>query len=326
MIRMRSAGRIGVCVVALFLAAILTPANSEGARKILTVGTAPAGTGSFPFMVAVATLVNKKVKELALSPQESGGAVGNLRELAAGRLHIATTSAIVNAKARLGKAPFKKKTNVHILFTMFGQRLLHFGRQAAGVKSWDDLKGKRMILGAPGGSTRVLGQLIAKLKGLNKDNYTPLFLRWGAMTNALRDGRADGGYGLIQGSSPTPATREIATTLPVNIFGLDESTIQKAMAVEPGLGKAVVPAKTFPRLTKPITTVAEYLQVGALRNSVTEKEAYLITKTVLESHKRLGRFAPAARGWTPKTAVEGLEGVPIHPGALRYLKEKGLMK
>jgi TRAP transporter TAXI family solute receptor len=315
-----------MCVVALFLAVFLTPAGSEGARKILTVGTAPAGTGSFPFMVAVATLVNKHVKELALSPQESGGAVGNLRELAAGRLQIATTSAIVNAKARLGKAPFKKKVNVQILFTMFGQRLVYFGRQAAGVKSWDDLKGKRMILGAPGGSTRVLGQLIAKTKGLNKGNYTPLFLRWGAMINALKDGRADGGYGLIQGNSPTPATMEIGSTLPVNIFGVDEATIKKAMAVEPGLSKGVVPAKTFPRQTNSVVTVAEYLQVGVLSNSVTEKEAYLVTKTVLENYKRLGRFAPAARGWTPKTAVEGLEGVTIHAGSLRYLKEKGLIK
>ncbi len=324
--------RRGRFVIAVFLSlalvAMLTPAKSEAARKVLIVGTAPAGTASFPFMVAAATLVNKHAPELALSPQEAGGSVGNVRLLESGDIDMGSCSTMTANKAIRGEAPFKKKHPIRVLFNMYFQKFVYIGLKSADVKSWHDVKGKRMILGAPGGSTRIVGDVLAKLHGLDKTNFKPSYLRWPAQTNALRDKLADGGYGLVQGGGPNSATMEMASSLEVNLFGVDEAIIEKAGALAPGVYRAVIPANTIPNQTKPIVTVGELLTISTTEDRLTEREAYLITKVVMEQHKSLVKFTPVAYGYTPELAVRGIQesGLKFHPGALRYYKEKGLVK
>ncbi len=318
----------GFLCLALVLVVTMTPTMSVAARKVLIAGTGPAGSSVFPFMVAATTLANKYAPELALSPQESGGSVAAVRMLESGDIDMGSISTNAANRAVRGRAPFDKKYPVQVLFNMFLQKFVYIGLKSADVKSWHDVKGKRMILGAPGGSTRIVGEMLAKLHGLDKTNFKPSFLRWAAQTNALRDKLADGGYGLIQGAGPNAPTMEVATTLEVNLFGVDEEIIKKAVALEPGIYRTEIQANRIPNQPEPIVTVGELLTISTAEGRLTEREAYLITKVVMEHHKSLVKYTPLAAGYTPELAVRGIQesGLKFHPGALRYYKEKGLVK
>lgn len=318
---------IGLSAVALCLWALAGP--SEAAKQVIIIGTAPAGTAAFPYQVGVAQIVNKAVPELALAPQETGGTVANIRLLDAGKIQLSGFSSMVAVPAVQGKPPFKEKMKIKILFNMYSQRYVYFARKASGITSWDQVAGKRIAIGTPAGSTRVVGDLILKSKGLKdkaKAKAKALYLQPSAMIDAMRDGNLDAGYGVVAGGSPAPWVLEVLSTLDVNLYGLDEGTIRQLAQAEPGLFRTEFPQDFFKKGVAGFPTIADSAIMGS-SSALDERTAYLITKTVQENLPQLVVYSPAAKGLTPKDAIEGVPSLlSFHPGAVRYYKEKGLMK
>jgi TRAP transporter TAXI family solute receptor len=299
--------------------------SAQAARRMMVVGTAPARSAAFPFMIGVATIVNKAGPELALSPQETGGSVANIRLLDEGKIELSGFSAAVAASAVEGKKPFKKKRKVSVLLSMYQQRYVWFARKASGIKSWADVAGKKIIVGSAGGSTRVVGTLVAKAMGMDKKADLK-FLRPGAMIGALRNGTADAGYGLITGVSVVPFVKQVLATVPVNVYGTNEATITKLSNSKPGIFRGDIPAGLIKGMGA-FSTVGEYLVMGA-SPKLSNSDAYNIVKAVYENYKRLPTFTPTIKkGSKPTGLARGLPGnVSFHPGSARFFKEKGLLK
>ena len=314
---------VGGCVVALCI--VLPTGISEAAKRIVIIGTAPAGTAAFPYQVGVAQIVNKAVPELALTPQETGGTVANIRLLDAGKIQLSGFSNMVAVSAVQGKRPFDRKMKIQLLFNMYPQRYVYFARKASGIASWDQIAGKTVAVGTPAGSTRVVGDLIVQAKGL-KGKAKILYVQPSAMIDSLRDGNMDAGYGVVAGGSPAPWVLEVLSTIDVNLYGLDEGTIRKLSESEPGLFRTKFPQDFFKKGIPGFPTIADNATMGCSA-SLDERTAYLITKTVQESLKELLAYSQAAKGLTPKDALAGNPPIlSYHPGAVRYYKEKGLMK
>jgi TRAP transporter TAXI family solute receptor len=229
----------------------------------------------------------------------------------------------VAADAIAGKAPFKQKYDVKALFSMYGQIFLWFGRKASGVTSWDQIVGKKMAVGTPGGSTRVAGDMVVATKGL-KGKAQFLYLRPASMIDSLRDGNIDAGFGLLTGNAPAPWVQEVMASLNVNFFGLDEPTIAKIVQ-KPGYVRFQIPAGIL-KGSPGFATFSEYLIAG-VSAKMDEQTAYLFTKTIQDNLTTLANYSPAARGIKPADALKGIpSALPFHAGAIRYYKEKGLMK
>ncbi|MBT5947345.1 MAG: TAXI family TRAP transporter solute-binding subunit [Nitrospinaceae bacterium] len=299
--------------------------SAQAARRMMVVGTAPARSAAFPYMVGVATIVNKAIPELALSPQETGGSVANIRLLDEGKIELSGFAGSAAAAAVDGKKPFKKKRKVNVLLIMYQQRYIWMGRQSSGIKSWKDVAGKKIVVGSAGGSTRVVGTLVAKAMGMDKKADLK-FLRPGAMIAALRNGTADAGYGLITGNSLVPWVRQIQATLKVNIYGTNDATIAKISKAIPGIIRGDIP-KGLVKGKGAFATVGDYLMMGA-SHKLPNSDAYNIVKAVYENYKRLPTFTPTIKkGAKPSGLFRGLPGnVKYHPGSARFFKEKGLMK
>ena len=317
--------RAALGLVLIFVLAGALPSAPEAAPKTMVLGTAPAGTSSFPYMVGVATIINKAHPDkFALSPQETGGSVTNIRLLDAGKIHLTGFSGMVAADALAGKPPFKRKYNVRALFSMYKQPYFWFGRGASGITSWDRIQGKKIAVGTPGGGTRLVGDLVVEAKGL-KGKTRILYLQPSAMIDSLRDGNLDAGFGQIAGNSPVPWVQEVMASLNVNFFGLDEPTIAALIKAKPGLIRLEVPANLL-KGSPGFATVGDPLIAG-VSAGMDERTAFLLTQTVQENLAALASYSPAAKGAKPEDALKGIpSSVPLHPGATRYYKEKGLMK
>jgi TRAP transporter TAXI family solute receptor len=292
-------------------------------RQSLVVGTAPAGSASFPYQIGVSEVVNKYVPTLVLSPQETGGSVANIRLLDEDKIQLSGFSAAVAADAVKGTGPFEETRKVSVLFNMYQHGFIWFGTKSSGVASWNDAKGKTIIAGTPGGSTRVVGSLVAEITGMAEADVK--FLPPDAMLSALRDNTAAAGYGLITGAAVAPWVTEAKATLDLNFFGADEATVAKATETNPGLSAAKYPAG-FIEGQGAIETVGEYLVMGASPD-LSEDAAYEIVKAVFEHYDELANFTPTVKGASPESMAIALpQGVNYHPGAVRFFKEKGLLQ
>ena len=145
------------------------------------------------------------------------------------------------------------------------------------------------------------------------------------MLSALQDGTVDAGFGLMTGSQAAPWVHEAMSTMDLNVFGVDNDVIAKADEMRPGLTKATFSDGYLPK-QKGISTIGEYLVMGA-SSSLSDDDAYNIVKTVYEHYSELGKYTPTVKGAKPETMVIKLPaGVSYQPGALRFFKEKGLLK
>jgi uncharacterized protein len=293
-------------------------------RQSMVVGTAPAGSASFPYQIGVASIVNKYVPSLALSPQETGGSVANIRLLDRDEIQLSGFSAAVAAEAVDGTGPFEQKHEVSVLFSMYQHGFIWFATRSSGVTAWGDLEGKTIIAGTPGGSTRVVGNLVSEITGMN-EKADVKFLPPDAMLSALRDNTAAAGYGLITGVAVAPWVTEAMATVDLNFFGADDATVAEATEKSPGLTAAEYPAG-FIEGQGAIRTIGEYLVMGA-SPKLSEDAAYEIVKAVYEHYDELGNYTPTVKGASPESIVIDLpDGVSYHPGAARYFREKGLLQ
>ncbi len=311
------------------LAAIVTlmwiAAPSAAAdRKLMVVGTAPAGSAAFPYQVGIAQIVNKYLPNFALSAQETGGSVANIRLLDEGKIQLSGFAIDVAVDAVKGKKPFSKARKVYVLFGMYNQGFIWFAPKKSGIKSWHDLAGKKVIAGTPGGSTRVVGGLVGHITGVDKSGSIK-FLPPNAMLSALQDGTVDAGFGLMTGAKAAPWVHEAMSTMELTVFGASDDVIAKVDEMRPGLTKASFADGYLPK-QQGITTIGEYLVMGA-SSSLSDDDAYNIVKTVYEHYSELGKYTPTVKGAKPETMVIKLPaGVSYQPGALRFFKEKGLLK
>jgi uncharacterized protein len=302
----------------------LVAPSAAADRKLMVVGTAPAGSASFPYQVGISQIVNKYLPSFALSAQETGGSVANIRLLDENKIQLSGFAIDVAVDAVEGKKPFNKARKVYVLFGMYNQGFLWFAPTKSGIKSWHDLAGKKVIAGTPGGSTRVVGGLVAHITGVDKTGSVK-FLPPNAMLSALQDGTVDAGFGLMTGAKPAPWVNEAISTMDLTVFGASDDVIAKVDAMRPGLTEASFPDGYLPK-QKGITTIGEYLVMGASSN-LSDDDAYNIVKTVYEHYSELGKYTPTVKGAKPETMVIKLpKGVSYQPGALRFFKEKGLIK
>jgi hypothetical protein len=310
-------------LAAIGLASAIGPSIAQE-RQSMVVGTAPAGSASFPYQIGVAEVVNKYVPSMVLSPQETGGSVANIRLLDEGKIQLSGFSAAVATDAVKGTGTFEETRKVSVLFSMYQHGFIWFGTKSSGVASWNDTEGKTIIAGTPGGSTRVVGGLVAEITGM-AEKADVKFLPPDAMLSALRDNTAAAGYGLITGTAVAPWVTEAKATLDLNFFGADAATVAKATETNPGLSAAAYPAG-FIEGQDAIETVGEYLVMGASPD-LSDDAAYEIVKAVYEHYDELANFTPTIKGAKPESmAIKLPEGVTYHPGAARFFKEKGLLQ
>lgn len=313
-------------VAALTAVAWLGGEAKAAEKQTIVIGTAPMGSPAFPMTIGFSKVVNSYDPTLNLSPQETQASVANVRLMAEGKIQMGVVSADVQYYARNGLKPFTQAYDIQFLFAAYPLNLCWAAAKQSGIKSWDDFAGKRLALGTPGGSIRTVGDLLVRLKGLT-GKATILWLPPDKMNSGLADGTLDAGYCYASGADKAPFTEETTTAREMVLFGLDEGTIARLNKENPAILGTTFPAGVYRGQEKSFPTVAVYLSFATLGVLMSEDTAYRIVKGIFENQAELPKYHPVLRNTTLENALKGIPvGFPIHPGAARYYREKGILK
>jgi TRAP transporter TAXI family solute receptor len=300
---------------------------SSGAKTVIPIYTPGAGGTAYLIGGAMATVLNKYVPEVQMMVEAAGGTVAiskfleekfEKKQPAFGHgdsklFHMAYT----------GQPPFTKAyTSLRAITFQQGAGLNLVVPRDSPIKSYYDLKGKRIGVGAAGSGTSQISVKLIEDHGITSAMYKVLYLGYNEVCEGIKDGSIDAGF--VAGAFPIPALRQLAIEKDIRIVPVDAGVLKKVLEVNPYFYGDVLKPGAY----KGVSADTPILVFGATLEThmgLDTDLVYKITKTMFEHREELVTICPQLRDMTLKNAQMTIT-LPFHPGAAKYYKEAGIMK
>jgi TRAP transporter TAXI family solute receptor len=312
---------LGLAALTLGMAAFASTASAQNNIAIATGGT---GGVYYPLGGGMANVLSKHVPGMQATARVTGGSVDNLKLIGSQQSEVALVMVDVARDALQGEDKFKgNKVDVRTLMVLYPNRMHVVSIEGKGVAKMSDLKGKRVSTGSPGSATEVMAFRVIEAAGLDKDkDMRRERLGVAESVNALKDGKIEAFFWV--GGLPTAAVTDLGATPGVKIALIDQADLVEKMNAKYGgiYSTGVIPAKTYPGQDKdnPVAVVQNILVANA---KMSDKVAYDIVKTFFEKRDELIAVHGEARNFVLESQNNKNTTIPWHPGALKYLSERG---
>jgi TRAP transporter TAXI family solute receptor len=291
------------------------------AQEFINVLTGGTSGVYYPLGVALSKVYGEKVPNVRPTVQATKASVENLQLLQQGKGEIAFTlgdslDAAWKGDEEAGfKAPLKKLRGITAIYPNYIQIV---ASKDSGIKTLADLKGKRLSVGAPKSGTELNARAILAAAGLSyKDLGKVEYLPFAESVELMKNRQLDAT--LQSAGLGVASLRDLATSVEITVVEVPAAVVDKA---GPPFVKVAIPANTYTGQTAavPAAAVVNYL---ATHEGMKEETVYQMTKAIFENLPDLAAAHAAARSIKLENALDGMP-LPLHPGAARYFKEKGL--
>lgn len=313
-------------IIAGAAAAIVAGAALAQAPAFFRIGTGGTAGTYYPVAGMIANAISEP-PALVATAVASNGSVANVNSIVSGATESGFSQADVAFWAYSGTGIWDGKPKVEELRAIANlyPESVHVVARKGVAKSIADLKGKKVSLDEPGSGTLVNARAILGAFGVTEKDISPEFLKPNQAAEKLKDGSVDAFF--FTGGTPAAAISELASTgSGIEILPIDGDGAAKLKASFPFFADDTIPADTY----KGIGAV-KTVSVGAhwyTSAKIPEEVVYRVTKGLWSDKTRAVLDAGHAKGKVirKETALTGLGGVPLHPGAARFYKEAGLLK
>jgi TRAP transporter TAXI family solute receptor len=233
--------------------------------------------------------------------------------------------------AYFAKAGFEGKAvqNLRGIASLYPETIQIVARADSGIKTVKDIKGKRLVPGDRGSGTEVDALNVLSAYGYTYKDFASVdWLGFSGAAQRLQDKQADVTF--TTAGWPTSAIQELAFGTPIILVPIDEPMITKLTKDFPFYARIVIPKDVYKTAkdVPTITTMAQWVVDAA----VPEETVYLMTKALFEgtpgkpsAAELMAKAHAQGKNVQLKTALLGM-AIPLHPGAEKYYKEKGLIK
>lgn len=307
--------------------------NSFADDKNLIIATATPGGTYYPVGVAIGTLISIKLKAsygIQATAINSAGSGENISMMKKKEADLALLQSLFAHEAYAGEGMYAGKAEKDFrAITMLWQNVEHFPILKEYVKTGTitdlhNLKGKPFSIGKRGSGTEGSGRAILKSLGFDVDKEFKLeYLDYNQSVQAMMDKRV--GAANIPAGVPASAITQLYAQLGEKgaiVLDFTDEQLKKIRDHYPIWTRYVIKKGTYPGQTKDINTIGQP-NILVARKDLSEETVYLVTKTIFENLQFLSNIHPATKELSLKEALDGLP-VPLHPGAYKYFKEKGL--
>lgn len=314
-------------LVAVMLGELLTalPAAAEGA---VTIGTAGVTGVYYPAGGAICRLVNRSRKDhgVRCGVESTDGSINNLELIRERRLEIGVVQSDLLYHAYRGEEPFTTvgaDKDLRALFALHAEPFTVIVRKDSKINSFDDLKGKRIDMGAQGSGMRATMEELIRSKGWTQKAFTAVVdLKSGDQAKALCSGRVDAM--IYAGGHPNGAIQQVTTACGTKILSVDGPAIDLMVRENPFFTNTVIPAGMYSGNERDVRTFG-MTAILTVSSELSDDAAYQITKSVFDNLDNFKTLHPVFAGLDAQAMVADADVVPYHPGALRYFREKGFL-
>ncbi len=311
------------------LATFMLASAAQAAARFITIGTGGITGVYYPTGGAIAKIVNDKkdIYNLRATVEATGASVFNINAVMSGDLDFGITQADRQYQAYNGLAEWegKPQKELRALFSLAPEMVTFIAAEDSGIKTLADAKGKVVNIGNPGSGNRQNAIDVFEAAGIDwQKDMKAEGIKAADAPRMMQDGRIDGFFYTVGHPNGN----------------IKEATAGKRKARIVAIPDIAPLAKQFPYYTLGVIDMSQYPEatnaadgkvetVSMLATFVTSAKTpddvvYAVTKEVFENLDEFKTLHPALNGLTQKGMLEGLTA-PLHPGAEKYFKEKGLL-
>ena len=318
---MHLAKRLGLLAAAAILASSPNAHANPTSINILTGGTSGV---YYPLGMSLSELYSERIADSTTSVRATKASVENLNllQIARGQLAFALGDSVADAWKGDEEAGFRApRDRLRAIAGIYPNYIQIVASKASGITSLEDLRGKRISVGAPRSGTELNARAIFKAAGLSYADMGHVeFKPYAESVELIEKGQLDAT--LQSAGLGMAAIRDLAERVPITFVAIPEQVVSRigSSAYQSG----TIPAGTYKGQANDVTT-ATITNVLVSQTSVSDAVAYQMTKLLFENLDRLADAHPAARDIRLERATSGLP-IPLHPGAERFYREVGVLK
>jgi uncharacterized protein len=311
-----------LAAAAMVAAAMLSAADAraQGFVNVLTGGTSGV---YYPLGVAIGKILGDKLAGVKTQVQATKASVENLilPQQGRGEIAFALGDSLKAAWEGDAEAGFKNKmTRLRTLGAIYPNYIQIVATADSGVRTLADLRGKSLSVGAPKSGTELNSRAILAAAGLSyKDMAKVEYLPFAESVDLMKNRQLNAT--LQSAGLGVASLKDLSTATDITVVAVPKQVVDR---IGPPFVSVIIPANTYPGQDKDVPTAAviNYLVTSS---AVSDDLVYQMTKLIFESLPELANSHAAGREIKLENAAVG-SPVPLHPGAIRYYREKGLIK
>jgi TRAP transporter TAXI family solute receptor len=297
--------------------------------KFLKIGVATAGGDWFRAGAKFSIMVPEVLPGVSMGTVMGGGVV-NVSKVGKGEAQIAFAATPYPEQGYEGKGEWKEPfKNLRLIASNLGHPVVValFVLKDSPIKTFNDIKGKRIVPGDRGWSTTVLAEALMTAAGMPPDKFkaeggTISYTSITDRSKALQDRNVDAIF--IPAAVTYPDLMVVQQAIGLRAIPIPTDAVDKTLAVVPGVTKSTVPKGLYGVVGEGYASPG-FLQQFIADAGLSDELVYRVTKLWWERIKEIKEVAPVFGAAEVRIAMEGAT-IPFHPGALRYYKEVGVAR
>lgn len=307
-------------VVVLSVVRFSEQANAFGAKTFIGIGTGTTGGSYYPLGGTMAKIWTDTIPDVQASVQSTGGTIQNIELMAEGEAEAGFTDTKY-VLAYNGQGPWEGKPQTWLrgLIPLYPEPTNIVVAKDSSITSLEELKGKRISIGAVGSGTQSTARELLGVLGIDADNDIKAFaLGTGETAKAFQDKQIDAA--ILVGSLGMSSVIELTSLDLVKFLDVSDELFEKIYAVNNTWIRFDIPQNYYQNQPQPVKTYAAF-NILSVRDDLPEDLAYEMTKQLFDHKADLVEVRSTMENMT----LENVEKIviPIHPGALKYYQEVG---
>lgn len=289
----------------------------------LSIGTGSVTGVYYPLGGALASIISNQMEGYSCAAESTGGAVENASLLIDNKIDLGFVAASTLYDAQHGLDAFEGKdgTKVQALFSFFPE-VVQIIAVDPSIKTIPDLAGKRVAVGSAGSGTEVMARAILALYDMSYDDINEDYLGFGDAASGLKDGTVDVAF--TWAGVPTASVMELSATHNISLISFTDEELEKLMSVSSYCVPATITKETYPKMFEE----AQSFSIPAIicaSSELSEEFVYDFMGKVFDNTELLAQTHERGADLSLETALDGLDGAVLHPGAVKFFTEKGLL-
>lgn len=296
-------------------------------ESFVTIGTGGQTGVYYVVGQSICRLVNRGAAQhgIKCTAPSTGGSIDNINAIKNGDRQMGVAQSDWQFHAYNGSAKFEgdKYEKLRAVFSVHGEPFTVVARGDASIKTFEDLKGKRVNIGNPGSGQRATMDVVLNAMGWSVDDFALASeLKSAEQAGALGDNKIDAMVFTV--GHPAGSIQEATTTTEANIVAVDNAAIAKLVADNPYYAKATIPGGMYKGTDSDVATFGVKATFVS-SSDVPEETIYQVVKAVFDNFDRFKKLHPAFADLKEEDMIKGGLSAPLHDGAVKYYKERGWM-